>query len=69
MHTETKAYNDQSAPDLRDVGNTLALEIDRNLPGAENKIWHAHPVWFIEGTPTVDYSRQKPGMRQSSITT
>ena len=38
-------------------------EIDRGLPEAENKIWHAHPVWFLEGNPVVGYSRLKGGIR------
>jgi hypothetical protein len=38
----------------------------RNRPylyGAEDKIWHAHPVGFIEENPIVGYSKQKPGIR------
>ena len=34
-----------------------------HLPEAENKIWHAHPVWFLEGNPIVGYSKQKSGIR------
>jgi hypothetical protein len=30
---------------------------------AESKIWHAHPVWFLDGNPVVGYSKQKPGIR------
>lgn len=37
--------------------------IDHNLRGAESKIWHAHPVWFLEGNPIVGYSKQKQGIR------
>ena len=44
-------------------GNTRAQAIDRNLKGAENKIWHRHPVWFLDGNPIVGYSKQKPGIR------
>jgi len=33
------------------------------LPAAESRIWHAHPVWFLDGNPTVGYSKQKPGIR------
>ena len=33
------------------------------LPDAENKIWHRHPVWFLDGNPIVGYSKQKPGIR------
>ncbi|MBX3177529.1 MAG: DUF1801 domain-containing protein [Candidatus Hydrogenedentes bacterium] len=63
MHPDILRYNEQQAPDHKDVCGVLAREIDRNLPEAENKIWHAHPVWFLEGNPTVGYSKQKPGIR------
>ena len=33
------------------------------LPDAENKIWHAHPVWFLEGNPVVGYSKLKDSVR------
>lgn len=33
------------------------------MKNAENKIWHAHPVWFLEGNPIVGYSKQKKGIR------
>lgn len=41
----------------------LKSEIDKHLPEAESKIWHAHPVWFLDGNPTVGFSIQKPGVR------
>ena len=41
----------------------LATTICENLPEAENKIWHAHPVWFLDGNPIVGYSKQKAGIR------
>jgi len=63
MHPETLKYNEQQASDHREVCNVLAREIARTLPEAENRIWHAHPVWFLDGNPTVGYSRQKPGIR------
>lgn len=37
--------------------------ISKNLDNSENKIWHAHPVWFIDGNPIVGYSKQKKGIR------
>jgi hypothetical protein len=27
------------------------------------QIWHAHPVWFIDGNPIVGYSKEKAGIR------
>lgn len=56
-------YNEQQEGAHRAVCDLLAKEIAKSLPGAENKIWHAHPVWFLDGNPIVGYSRQKPGIR------
>jgi hypothetical protein len=63
MHPETIEYNEQQEPHHRKVCDVLAQEIDKALPESENKIWHRHPVWFLDGNPTVGYSRQKPGIR------
>ena len=41
----------------------MAKIINENLPEAENKIWHSHPVWFLEGNPIVGFSKQKAGIR------
>jgi hypothetical protein len=41
----------------------LATEISRQLRGAESKIWHAHPVWFLDGNPIVGYSKLKDCVR------
>ncbi len=41
----------------------LAQEITRGLPQAECKIWHAHPVWFLDGNPVVGYSSLKDSIR------
>jgi uncharacterized protein YdhG (YjbR/CyaY superfamily) len=63
MHPDTKKYNEaQSSPD-REICTLLAQEIHRNLPEAENKIWHAHPVWFLDGNPIVGYSKLKNCVR------
>lgn len=45
------------------VCDELSKLIDANLKTAENKIWHRHPVWFIEGNPIVGYSKLKAGIR------
>jgi len=45
------------------VCDVLAHEIDNALANADNKIWHAHPVWFLNENPIVGYSKQKPGIR------
>jgi hypothetical protein len=63
MHPDIQNYNATLAPAHQEVCDLLAREIDKGLPQAENKIWHAHPVWFLEGNPIVGYSVQKPGVR------
>ena len=63
MHPETLTYNNRLEPGHREICDRLAREIDQGLPGSENRIWHGHPVWFLDGNPTVGYSRQKPGIR------
>jgi hypothetical protein len=63
MHQDTSAYNEAQAPADRAICELLAREIDRALPEAENKVWHAHPVWFLEGNPIVGYSKLKNCVR------
>ena len=63
MHGDTKAYNAAQAPRDRAICKLLADEIDRHLPEAENKIWHRHPVWFLDGNPIVGYSKLKDSVR------
>jgi hypothetical protein len=47
----------------RNICRLLAREIDQALPQADNKIWHAHPVWFLDGNPVVGYSKLKECIR------
>jgi hypothetical protein len=63
MNKEIQAYNDKQSDEDKKICNLLSKEISRNLPEAENKIWHAHPVWFLDENPIVSYSKQKPGIR------
>lgn len=63
MNKEVKAYNNEQAPEDKKICNILAEEINRILPEAENKIWHAHPVWFLDGNPVVGYSKLKDSVR------
>ena len=45
------------------IGHQLVHLIDTHLAFTESKIWHAHPVWFIDGNPIVGLSKQKTGIR------
>jgi hypothetical protein len=58
-----EAYNKAQADADREICETLKREIDRSLPKAESKIWHAHPVWFLADNPIVGYSKLKDCVR------
>ena len=63
MKPEIQEYNDSQASTDKEICDMLAVIIDENLPEAENKIWHAHPVWFLDGNPVAGYSKLKNGIR------
>ena len=63
MNSNTRKYNEAQTPKDRAICQLLAEHIDRNLPLGENKIWHAHPVWFLDGNPIVGYSKLKDCVR------
>lgn len=56
-------YNDRLTPENKAICDLLARTIDEVLPEAESKIWHAHPVWFLNGNPVVGYSQLKSCVR------
>ncbi len=63
MNKDNQAYNDTLPAEDKAICDVLAQEINRQLTNAENKIWHAHPVWFLEGNPVVGYSKLKNNVR------
>jgi hypothetical protein len=63
MNKEIRAYNNKQSSNDKEIGDRLATIIDNELTESESKIWHAHPVWFLNGNPIVGYSKQKAGMR------
>lgn len=63
MNADIKTYHEKQTETDQKICEVLAQEINKHLSEAENKIWHAHPVWFLDGNPTVGYSKQKPGIR------
>ena len=56
-------YHDAQPRSSRAICDRLRALIDAALPEAESKVWHAHPVWFLDGNPTVGYSVRKSGVR------
>jgi len=56
-------YNQSKEPEDQAICELLAREISRHLPEAENKVWHRHPVWFLDGNPITGYDKLKAGVR------
>ena len=63
MNKDVKEYNKLQSKEDRKICDTFANEIDCKLEDAENKLWHGHPVWFLEGNPIVGYSKLKDSVR------
>lgn len=63
MNKEISDYNNKQSLGDKEISDRLATIINNELAEAESKIWHAHPVWFLDGNPVVGYSKQKAGMR------
>ncbi|MCB0699571.1 MAG: DUF1801 domain-containing protein [Chitinophagales bacterium] len=63
MNTDIQAYHDELSEDDKAVADLLYTEICKALPKAEHKIWHRHPVWFLDGNPITGYHKLKGCMR------
>ena len=63
MNPDIQKYNERQSTTDKEICDLLAKSIDSVLDEADSKIWHAHPVWFLDGNPIVGYSRQKLGIR------
>src|SRR5690606_38211058 len=64
MNTDIEKYisNLENKAD-RDICFELQDLIDTNLTFTESKIWHAHPVWFIEKNHIVGFRKLKDHVR------
>ena len=59
MNRDIQTYNEQQTYTDKEICELLANTIDQKLTDAESRVWHAHPVWFLDGNPIVGYSKQK----------
>lgn len=59
MDTTITDYNTAQTGSSREICEKLAQEISLGLPTAESKVWHGHPVWFLEGNPITGYAVRK----------
>ncbi len=63
MNKDIQAYHEALPEGEKAICDVLYREISRSMPEAENKIWHRHPVWFLDGNPVAGYSKLKGGIR------
>lgn len=63
MSPDIQAYNNTQHGEEQKICAELARVIQKNLKNAESKVWHKHPVWFLDGNPIVGYSKLKAGIR------
>lgn len=63
MNKDVAAYNEKLSPADKEICDLLEKEISTELTEAENKIWHGHPVWFLEGNPITGYDKLKDSVR------
>lgn len=59
MNIEIEQYNNSHQPTDAAICTLLAQEIYQFFSDAESKVWHGHPVWFLDGNPVTGYSKMK----------
>lgn len=62
IHASILEYHRHLSESENEVGLYLGELIQESLPMAEAKVWHGHPVWFLEGNPIVGYHSHPNGM-------
>lgn len=63
MNPDIRSFNNKQTSHEVKICNLLASILTSELPDAENKIWHRHPVWFLDENPIVGYNKLKAGIR------
>ena len=63
MNKDIQSYNNSQTSSDKAICELLNKIINETLPDAESKIWHGHPVWFLEGNPIVGYHKLKDSVR------
>ncbi|TXG76826.1 DUF1801 domain-containing protein [Patescibacteria group bacterium] len=56
-------YIELQTEEFQLICQLLFSELNIGLAGSESKIWHGHPVWFLNKNPTTGFSIQKQGVR------
>ncbi len=58
-----EVYHQKLTSESLAICELLNRVIQETLPEAEGKVWHGHPVWFIDGNPIVGYSKLKDSIQ------
>lgn len=61
--TDIDDYNSKQSATEAAICVALAERIQSALPTAKGKVWHGHPVWFIDDNPVAGYSIKKSGVQ------
>jgi hypothetical protein len=61
--SDIRAYDEAQDAPARAICERLGAELDAALPDAESKVWHGHPVWFLDGNPVAGYAVRKAGVQ------
>jgi hypothetical protein len=59
MDKNIQTYNDTQLPEDKEICELLCGVINEALANATSKLWHGHPVWFLDENPIVGYSKRK----------
>jgi uncharacterized protein YdhG (YjbR/CyaY superfamily) len=62
LGSDIEVFNQKLDQPERDIALEICALIAQKMPEAEGKVWHGHPVWFMEGNPIVGYSLKKSGI-------
>lgn len=60
---DIRAYIADQPEPARSIETLLAAHIDAGLPDAEAKVWHRHPVWFLDGNPVAGFATRKDNVQ------
>jgi hypothetical protein len=63
MQPEITSYINTWAPADQEIAHMLLQTAEKKLPEAELKLWHGHPVWFLDKNPVMGFDRLKHAMR------
>ncbi len=63
MSTDIQKYNALQKGENKLICQQLEKIIAKELKLAESKVWHGHPVWFLDGNPVAGYAVRKDSVQ------